>query len=150
MDLYSRRVVGWAIPDSELVCNGLKMAVRQRRPEKGTLTHHSDRGCQYTSSMFQNLLTKHEITCSLSRPGNCYDNAPAESFFGTLKTELVHDATYNTRQDAKTDIFFYIEGFYNQNRRHLALGYVSPMDYEADCESLVPYMDFDFVSIKPG
>ena len=107
------------------------MALRQRQPTS-SLIHHSDRGSQYTSHAFQKLLTAHGITPSMSRTGNRYDNAVAESFFDTLKMELVHHATYTTRTDAQTDIFFYIEGYYNRVRRHSTLAYLTPMEVEAN------------------
>src|ERR1700752_803951 len=115
MDLYSRRIVGWAMSDSlerHLVIAALQMALKMRQPPPGLL-HHSDRGSQYASDDYQALLTQHQMGCSMSRTGNCYDNAPMESFFGTLKTELVHHCHYQTKAEAKTDIFEYIEVFYN-------------------------------------
>lgn len=133
LDLFSRRIVGWAMSarmTSSLVIDAFKMAVRQRRPASG-LIHHSDRGSQYTGSAYQKLLKDNHCRVSMSGTGNCYDNAPAESFFGSLKMELVHHTIYNTRDQARTDIFFYIEAFYNRQRRHSTLGYVSPEAYEA-------------------
>lgn len=155
LDLFSRRIVGWAMNarmSQQLVIDALQMALRQRQPV-GPLIHHSDRGSQYTSHAFQKLLTDNKITSSMSGRGNCYDNAPAESFFGTLKTELVHHAVYRTRQEAMTDIFFYIEGFYNRTRRHTALAFLSPAEFEAahevtDFDSV--FERFSFVSINPG
>jgi transposase InsO family protein len=132
LDLYSRRIVGWAMSDSlerPLVIAALQMAVKMRQPPPGLL-HHSDRGSQYASHDYQALLTQHQMRCSMSRTGNCYDNAPTESFFGTLKTELVHHCHYQTKAQAKTDIFEYIEVFYNRFRRHSALGYQSPVNFE--------------------
>lgn len=132
LDLYSRRIVGWAMSDSlerHLVSAALHMAVKMRQPPPGLL-HHSDRGSQYASDDYQALLTQHQMRCSMSRTGNCYDNAPTESFFGTLKTELVHHCQYQTKAEAKTDIFEYIEVFYNRFRRHSALGYQSPVNFE--------------------
>jgi len=132
LDLYSRRVVGWAMDErmtQQLVCRALRMALRQRQPT-GSLVHHSDRGSQYTSQAFQALLAAHRITPSMSGRGSCYDNAPAESFFGTLKKELVHHAFYRTRKEAMNDIFFYLEGFYNRTRRHTAHGHLSPVAFE--------------------
>lgn len=152
LDLFSRRIVGWAMDGhmtAQLVCTALKMALQQRRPE-GPLIHHSDRGSQYTSFAFQELLAQNGITCSMSGQGNCYDNAPVESFFGTLKTELVHHVVYWTRQHAKTDIFFYINGFYNRNRRHTTLDYLSPEAYEAAFVQYPLIRSFDSVSINPG
>jgi len=132
MDLYSRRIVGWAMGDSlerHLVIAALQMAIKMRQPPPGLL-HHSDRGSQYASADYQALLTQSQIRCSMSRKGNCYDNAPTESFFGTLKTELVHHCHYQTKSEAKTDIFEYIEVFYNRSRRHSALAYQSPVNFE--------------------
>jgi len=132
MDLYSRRIIGWAMQDTladELTQAALQMAFRQSRPARGLL-HHSDRGSQYASAEYQTLLTAHHGVPSMSRAGNCYDNAPMESFFSTLKTELVHQRHYRTRAEARQDIFAYIEGFYNTQRRHSALGYRSPIEFE--------------------
>jgi transposase InsO family protein len=132
LDLYSRRIVGWAMSDSldrSLVLRALQMALATRKPEPGLL-HHSDRGSQYASSDYRALLTKYQIQASMSRKGNCYDNAPVESFFATLKTELIHQRRYLTRQEAQTDIFEYIELFYNRYRRHSALGYLNPVAFE--------------------
>lgn len=136
MDLYSRKIVGWAMGDrltTELVASALSMAVTQRRPLAGLL-HHSDRGCQYASRAFRRLLSAHGMVCSMSRRGNAYDNAPMESFFGTLKQERIHRASYATRDQARTDVFEYIEAFYNRRRLHSALGYMSPADFEAKGE----------------
>ena len=133
LDLFSRRIVGWAMDarmTQQLVCTALQIALDQRQPQ-GPLIHHSDRGSQYTSYAFQELLAENDITCSMSGRGNCYDNAPAESFFGTLETELVNHAFYETRREATTDIFSYIEGFYNRTRRHTTLGLPIPADFEA-------------------
>lgn len=154
LDLFSRRVVGWAMDarmTHQLVCTALSMALRQRQP-LGPLIHHSDRGSQYTSQAFQALLVGHGITItpSMSSQGNCYDNAPVESFFGTLKTELVNHVSYGTRQEAMTDIFFYLEGFYNRTRRHTALGHLSPAAFEAQYESSVVLENSISVSIKSG
>jgi transposase InsO family protein len=132
LDLYARKIVGWAMDitlKSELVEQALQMAFRQCRPAAGLL-HHSDRGSQYTSQAYQHLLKSHGCQISMSRAGNCYDNAPMESFFGTLKAELVHHRQYRTRAEAKRDIFAYIEGFYNRRRCHSALGYQSPEQFE--------------------
>jgi len=132
LDLYSRRIVGWAMSDSlerHLVIAALQMAIKMRQPPPGLL-HHSDRGSQYASEAYQALLTQYQMRCSMSRTGNCYDNAPIESFFGTLKTELVHHCQYQTKAEAKTDIFEYIEVFYNRFRRHSALYYQSPVNFE--------------------
>jgi putative transposase len=152
LDLFSRRIVGWAMNarmTQQLVCTALEMALRQRQPV-GSLIHHSDRGSQYTSHGFQELLAENDITPSMSGRGNCYDNAVVESFFGTLKTELVNHAVYRTRQEAMTDIFFYIEGFYNRKRRHTTLGYLSPADFEASYAPPIVLERYDFVSINPG
>ncbi len=133
IDLCSRKVVGWAADDhlrAELPGAALQMALTQRRPQ-GNLLHHSDRGVQYACDDYQALLARHQITCSMSRRGNCYDNAVVESFFGTLKTELIHHHNYATRNEARLALFEYLEVFYNRKRRHSALDYRSPADYEA-------------------
>ena len=132
MDLFSRRIVGWSMSDtidSELVQSAMKQALADRRPEAG-LIHHSDRGVQYASGDFQKLLEDNKAICSMSRKGNCWDNACVESFFGSLKNEWVKGKIYETFDDAKKDIFNYIEMFYNRKRRHASLGYVSPVVYE--------------------
>ena len=132
-DLFSRMVVGWSMAatmTSRLVVDALGMAVVRRLPGAG-LVAHSDRGSQYASEHYQRLLAQEGITCSMSRRGNCWDNAPMESFFATLKKELVHDEDYATRERATASIFEYIETFYNRIRRHSALGYLSPVNYEA-------------------
>jgi putative transposase len=132
MDLFTRLIVGWSMAarmTSPLVEAALEMALQQRQPPPGLL-HHSDRGSQYTGKDYQILLKSNIIEVSMSSTGNCYDNAPIESLFGTLKTELVHHRAYRTREEAKSDIFFYIEGFYNRRRRHSALGYLCPVDFE--------------------
>jgi transposase InsO family protein len=132
LDLYSRRIIGWAMAatlDRSLVLAALRMAIETRQPSPGLL-HHSDRGSQYASQDYRDVLTKYQIQASMSRKGNCYDNAPMESFFGTLKTELIHQRHYLTRMEARTDIFEYIEVFYNRFRRHSALGYLSPVAFE--------------------
>jgi putative transposase len=131
-DLYSRRVVGWSMADhleSRLVVDALEMAVQQRWPEEGLLAH-SDRGSQYASDHYRRLLERNGIACSMSRRANCWDNAPMESFFASLKKELVQDADFATRAEARAAIFEYIEVFYNTKRRHSSLGYVSPAEYE--------------------
>jgi transposase InsO family protein len=131
-DLYSRRVVGWSMADhleSRLVVNALEMAVQQRWPGEGLLAH-SDRGSQYASEHYRRLLARHGIKCSMSRRANCWDNAPMESFFASLKKELVHDADFSSSAEARGAIFEYIEVFYNTKRRHSSLGYVSPAEYE--------------------
>jgi putative transposase len=131
-DLYSRMVVGWSMADhmeSRLVVDALEMAVQRRLPEEGLLAH-SDRGSQYASDHYQRLLGKHGIECSMSRVAQCWDNAPMESFFASLKKELVHHEVYKTRAEARASIVEYIEMFYNSKRRHSSLGYVSPAEYE--------------------
>jgi putative transposase len=131
-DLYSRRVVGWSMADhleSRLVVDALELAVQRRLPQEGLLAH-SDRGSQYASEHYQRLLDKHGITCSMSRRGDCWDNAPMESLFASLKKELVHDADFTTRAEARAALVEYIEVFYNNQRRHSSLGYVSPAEYE--------------------
>lgn len=132
LDLYSRRVVGWSMAEhlrSELVLGALEMALGQRAPRDGLL-HHSDRGCQYASSAYREALSQAGIVCSMSRKGDCWDNAVVESFFGTLKSELVHRRRFATRLAARTAVFEYIEVFYNRQRRHSYLGYLSPAEYE--------------------
>jgi len=132
VDLFSRKVVGWSMQETmekELVINALNIALKARQPPQGLL-HHSDRESQYASAAYQKLLRDRQITCSMSRKGNCYDNAVIESFFATLKQELVYHREYETRQQAKQDIFEYMEVFYNRRRRHSALGYVSPQEFE--------------------
>lgn len=131
-DLYSRRVVGWSIADhleSRLVVDALELAVQRRLPGEGLLAH-SDRGSQYASEHYQLLLAKHGIACSMSRKADCWDNAPMESFFASLKKELVHDADFATHAEARAALVEYIEVFYNNQRRHSSLGYVSPVEYE--------------------
>ncbi len=131
-DLYSRRVVGWSLADdmeSRLVVDALEMALTRRSPDAGLLAH-SDRGSQYASDHYQRLLRKHGIECSMSGVGQCWDNAPMESFFATLKKELVHHENYQTRAEAGASIVDYVEMFYNPKRRHSSLGYQSPMTFE--------------------
>ena len=131
-DLYSRRVVGWSMADhmqSRLVVDALAMAVARRLPDEGLLAH-SDRGSQYASDHYQRLLAQHGIACSMSGVGQCWDNAPMESFFASLKKELVHHEDYQSRAEARASIFEYIEAFYNFKRLHSSLGYLSPADYE--------------------
>jgi transposase InsO family protein len=133
IDLCSRKIVGWSTADhlrAELACQALEMAVTHRRPPQ-ELLHHSDRGVQYACDEYQGLLSRHGLLTSMSRTGNCYDNALMESFFGTLKTELIHHETYATRQQAHLALFEYIEVFYNRQRRHSALGYMNPTEFEA-------------------
>ena len=133
LDLYSRTVIGWALEarlTGELTQQALAMAIRRRTPSAGLL-HHSDRGSQYAATAYQQLLTTHGIAGSMSRRGNCWDNACVESFFGTLKRELIYHRQYRTRDEATQDIFEYIEVFYNRRRRHSTLGYDSPAEFEA-------------------
>ena len=133
IDLFSRRVVGWSMSaamTAELVTDALVMAIwRRGRPRE--LLHHSDRGSQYTSEAFQRLMAEHGVTCSLSRSGNVWDNAAMESFFSSLKVERVARKIYRTRDQARADVFDYIERFYNPRRRHSTIGYLSPMQFEA-------------------
>jgi putative transposase len=131
-DLFSRRIVGWSMDatmTSRLVVDALDMALRRRVPEQGLLAH-SDRGSQYASEHYQRLLAEKGITCSMSGVAQCWDNAPVESFFASLKRELVHHERYTTREEAKASIFEYIEAFYNRVRRHSSLGYLSPEEFE--------------------
>jgi transposase InsO family protein len=132
MDLHSRKIVGWAMSDTlktELAISALKMAIQQRRPTKG-LMHHSDRGVQYASNAYQEILTANGMICSMSRKGNCWDNAPMESFFGTLKTECISGNIFLSRFQAKRAIFEFIEIDYNRKRRHSSIGWISPEDFE--------------------
>jgi len=132
IDLYSRRVVGWAMDsriNRQLVCQALRMAIANRSPGKGWL-HHSDRGSQYASDDYQKLLKTRDTTVSMSRKGNCWDNAVVESFFSALKKELVHHRQFKTRNQAKSEIFEYIEVFYNRQRLHSTLDYRSPIEFE--------------------
>ena len=132
MDLFSRRIVGWSMSQRmgrHLVVGALRMAIDARRPD-GPLIHHSDRGAQYTSDDFREELARNGIECSMSAAANCYDNAVVESFFGVLKRERVNRVRYRTRQEARADLFDYIEVFYNRKRRHGYLGNVSPADFE--------------------
>lgn len=133
IDLFSRKVVGWSMSDdlkAEGAAAALEMAIGRRKPRAGLL-HHSDRGVQYACGLYRELLVEHGVECSMSRPGNCYDNAVAESFFGTLKTELVHREHYRTRDEARSSVFQWIECWYNRRRRHSSLGYLSPEAFEA-------------------
>ena len=133
IDLCTRRIVGWSMADhmrAELIGDALQMAIARRAPGEGLL-HHSDRGVQYASEDYQQLLVKHGMTCSMSRKGDCWDNAVIESFWSTLKTELVHHESYATREQARASIFQYIEMFYNRVRLHSSLGYKSPEAFEA-------------------
>lgn len=132
LDLCSRFAVGWAMSEritDDLTLGALDMALARRRPAPGLL-HHSDRGSQYASGDYPRALAQHGIVCSMSRRGNCWDNAVAESFFATLKVELVHDAAWDTRAAARRELFEYLEPFYNGRRRHSALGYLSPRAFE--------------------
>jgi putative transposase len=132
LDLYSRLIVGWSMQPSlarQLPLAALQMALQQRRPEAGWL-HHSDRGSQYASADYQQLLADHGARVSMSRRGNCYDSAPVESFFSTLKSECVQNVVFQTREQAKAALFDYIELFYNRQRLHSSLGYLSPTEYE--------------------
>jgi putative transposase len=133
IDLHSRMVVGWSMSerlDRSLALDALSMAVGRRNPGPG-LIHHSDRGCQYASHDYQVALLEHEMRCSMSRKGDCWDNAVAESFFSSLKTERVHHRLYRSRTEARRDIFEYIEVFYNRVRLHSTLGYLSPAQFES-------------------
>jgi transposase InsO family protein len=132
LDLYTRRIVGWAMSErmtSDLTIAALMMALQQCQPAAG-LIHHSDQGSQYTDQAYQALLKDHDICVSMNGVGTWYDNAPMESFFGTLKSEWLHHYAYHTRDQARADVFFYIESFYNRRRRHSALDYLSPQAYE--------------------
>jgi putative transposase len=132
LDVYSRKIVGWSMRDTlhtEIALDALTMALERQRPAAG-LVHHSDRGIQYAAEAYRQNLASADILPSMSRKGNCWDNAPMESFFHTLKTERVHHRVYDTREQAKRDIFAYIEGFYNSHRLHSALGFLSPADME--------------------
>ena len=132
LDLFNREIVGWATSSRrtrQLAIDALQMALGHRTPAKG-LIHHSDQGSQYASGDYQKTLSKHGITCSMSRKGNCYDNAVAESFFRLLKTEWVNHHRYLSRSQATQSLFYYIEIFYNRKRRHSALGYATPHEYK--------------------
>jgi transposase InsO family protein len=132
MDLYSRKIVGWAMEkrlNQDLVIKALNMAIARRRPFRGLILH-SDRGSQYASHTYQSLLQRNGIICSMSRKGDCWDNAVMESFFHTLKVELVYYTTFITRSQARRSIFEYIEVFYNRTRLHSSIGYNSPEEYE--------------------
>ena len=133
LDLYSRRVIAWGMDNrltQELATAALTMAVVHRRPAHGVV-HHTDRGSQYAATRYREVLARHGLTASMSRRGNCWDNAVVESFFHTLKTEHVHHQRYRTREEARQDIFEWIEVFYNRVRRHSTLGYRSPAEFEA-------------------
>lgn len=136
IDLFSRRVVGWSMSGTmtaQLVTDALIMAI-WRRGKPDALLHHSDQGSQYTSEQFQRLMADNGVTCSMSRSGNVWDNAAMESFFSSLKTERVARKVYRSRDQAKADVFDYIERFYNPRRRHSTLGYLSPIDFEKQSE----------------
>jgi putative transposase len=131
LDLFNREVVGWSIKPrmtADIVMDALSMAWFRRQPAPG-LMHHSDRGSQYASHVFQARLHEYGMVCSMSRKGNCWDNAPTESFFNSLKNERVHGTRYDTRDEAIADVFDYIEPFYNRRRKHSTLGYVSPVKF---------------------
>lgn len=132
IDLFSRRVVGWSMKaemTAQLVTDALLMAI-WRRGKPDALLHHSDRGSQYSSDQFQRLMADNGVVCSMSRSGNVWDNAAMESFFSSLKTERIGKKVYRTRDDARADVFDYIERFYNTVRRHSTIGYVSPVEFE--------------------
>ena len=132
LDLFSRRIVGWSMDASmshQLTIKALQMALRKRRPVTA-LIHHSDRGSQYSSREYQQLLKAHQVLPSFGKVGSCFDNAVMESFFGTLKTEWLYFQRFDTRQEAMTSIFYYIESFYNRKRRHSANEYLSPLAFE--------------------
>jgi putative transposase len=136
VDLFSRRVVGWSMSaamTAQFVTDALMMAI-WRRGKPDALLHHSDRGSQYTSEQFQRLIADHGVVCSMSRSGNVWDNAAMESFFSSLKTERTARKTYRTRDEAKADVFDYIERFYNVKRRHSTIGYMSPVEFEKQAE----------------
>jgi putative transposase len=133
LDMFSRKVVGWSMQpylDRRLVLAALFMAIEARRPAPGTLVHHSDRGVQYACDDYRRALADAEIAVSMSRKGNCWDNAVVESFFSTLKQELVYRTTFADHEAARTALFHYIETFYNRRRLHSSLGYLSPVEYE--------------------
>jgi putative transposase len=132
MDLFSRNIVGWSMSERmtrQLAMDALTLATKRRNPARGLL-HHSDRGSQYASEDYQALLHKFGMVCSMSRAGNCWDNAPAESFFSSLKRELVFHNNYQSRAQARQSIFDYIERFYNRRRIHSSIGYLTPSEYE--------------------
>jgi transposase InsO family protein len=132
LDLHSRRVIGWAVSNRmkrDLAIRALNMAIALRRPPKGCI-HHTDRGSQYCSHDYQKILREHGFKVSMSGTGNCYDNAAVETFFKTIKAELLWHRSWRTRRDAELAIFEYINGFYNPRRRHSALGWKSPLAFE--------------------
>ena len=133
IDLHSRAIVGWAMSNrinTELVKAALEMAIERRRPSTGLLVH-SDRGSQYASNLYQKTLRKHGFVCSMSRKGDCWDNAPSESFFASIKKEMIFQRSFKVREEAQGAIFEYIEIFYNRVRRHSTIGYMSPFQYES-------------------
>ena len=133
LDLYSRAVIGWSMGTqltASITIEALQMAIRRRKPDAGLL-HHSDRGVQYAAKEYQHLLSQHDIVCSMSRKGNCWDNACVESFFSTLKVECVYQRRYRTRDEARRELFEWMELYYNRQRRHSTLGYRSPAQFEA-------------------
>jgi len=133
LDLYSRRVLGWAIDarmTATLVCDALTMALWNRKMPTG-VTVHSDRGSQYCSAIYQKLLNKHKLVCSMSKKGDCYDNAAMESWNHSFKVEAVHGERFSTRSEAKSQVFEYIEVYYNRKRLHSKLGFLSPVAFEA-------------------
>jgi transposase InsO family protein len=134
LDLRSRRVVGWSMSqslESTIVLDALRMALSRRQPGKGVL-HHSDRGSQYADKLFRQLLKDHGMRCSMSRKGDCWDNAVVESFNATIKTELIHRTKWMTREDVRAAVYKWIETWYNSKRLHSILGYRSPDDFESD------------------
>lgn len=138
VDLYSRQVIGWSMSSrikKDIVLNALLMAVWRRQPKKDVIVH-SDQGVQYTSDECQRFMKSHQLISSMSRRGNCFDNAVAESFFHSLKTERVKNKTYTTREQARADLFDYIEIFYNRKRRHSFNNYLSPVQFEQYYKSL--------------
>jgi len=139
MDLFSRKIVGWSMAPTmhtKVVVDALTMAIDQRRPDAGVV-HHSDRGSQYASDAFRSVLSRHGVVPSMSRKGNCYDNAAMESFFHTLKSELVRHECYASHAEARASLFDYIEAFYNRTRIHSTLGYLSPVEFERAANSEV-------------
>ncbi|MFP6583916.1 MAG: IS3 family transposase [Candidatus Hydrogenedentota bacterium] len=140
MDLFARRIVGWATSkriDTALISEALHKAIKERQPGKGLL-HHSDRGSQYASKGYRKTLKQFKMKCSMSRKGNCWDNAPMERFFSSLKSEWLRDKIFPTHEAATSAIFEYIETFYNPKRRHAALGYQSPIQYENNMKQQQP------------
>jgi transposase InsO family protein len=138
LDLFSRRVVGWAMEETlevMLTCKALDMAIQQRNPAPNALVH-SDRGSQYTAGDYRATLRQHALTQSMSRKGNCWDNAPMESFFSTLEFECLRQQKFATRAQAKLEVFTYIEMFYNRKRLHSSLGYLSPAEFESQCVTI--------------